>query len=355
MKNTQIFSRITFLDKLLFTKHLALMTKSGITITEALDTLSEQTKSDAFKQVLSAIVADIRNGQSLASALEKFPHVFDHFYTSLIEVSEESGTLEKNLEFLAVELAKEYSLRKKIQGTLLYPAIVVTAMLLVGSGLSVFVLPKLVDLFSSLNVPLPLPTRVLLFLAQAMKDHGPVILLGIVLSLLFIRSILLLPRLQGVWDRLLLGLPLIGSFLQNGQLASMCRNLGVMIKSGLTIKSSLQVQHAITTNTVFRSYLAKLQRSVDKGKSLEDELTTDSFPFISPVAIRMIGVGEKTGKLDEIFLYLGDFFEEEVDDVAKNLTVILEPILLLIIGLIVGFVAVAIISPIYQLTGSIGH
>lgn len=346
-------NQVSFVDKLLFTKHLSVMVKSGITVSEALETLRDQTKSGVMRKTLDQVIKDVRNGQTLAKALKKHPKVFDQFYTSFIEISEESGTLEENLNFLSTQLNKEYGLRKKVQGALMYPAIVLTAITIVGIGMSIFVLPKLVDLFSSLDAELPLSTKILLFVAQAMKNHGILIIGGFIGLILLFQIIIKLPLVKPYWHAFLLKLPVLGIFLQNEQLASLSRNLGIMIKSGLPVKRALAVQYEATTNLVFKDYIAKIQKSVEKGKGIEEEMIIDHFANMSPIATKMIGVGEKTGKLDEVLLYLGDFFEEEVDTAAKNFTIILEPIILLIVGLLVAFVAFAIISPIFQLTGSI--
>lgn len=351
--NIELFPSVSYVEKLLFTKHLSVMIKSGITITESIDTLASQTRSSLFKKVLTQVLHDIRNGQTLARSLQKHPKVFDTFYTSLIEVSEESGTLEENLQFLANQLAKDYALRKKIQGALLYPGIVITAVTIVGFGMSIFVLPKLVDLFTSMDVKLPLTTQILLFFANLMKNHGILVIAGFITTLILLRIFVNLPKVKPLWHAFLLAVPIFGPFNQSAQLALFSRNLGVMLKSGLPIKKALDIQYGITSNLVFKSYIEKLQKSVNKGKSIEDELNSGAFSLMSPIAIKMIGVGEKTGKLDEVLLYLGDFFEDEVDNTAKNLSVVLEPIILLVIGLIVGFVALAILSPIYELTGSI--
>lgn len=353
LASKQLFSHVSFLDKLLFTKHLSVMIKSGITVADALDTLASQAKSDAFKNVLFDISRNVKNGQSLAASLGRHAKIFDQFYTSLIEVSEESGTLEQNLSFLATQLAKEYALHQKIQGAMLYPAIVLTAITIVGASMSLFVLPQLIDLFESLDVELPLQTKILLFFAQIMQNYGYLVIGSAVAFVLLFRIFTQLPSIKPHWHSFLLSTPILGPFLQNAQLASMCRNLGVMLKSGVPIRRALDVQHNASTNLVFKEYIADIQKSVAKGKEIEKELLCEHFSKISPIAVRMIGVGEKTGKLDETFLYLGDFFDDEVDNAAKNLSTVLEPIILLVIGSVVGFVALAIISPIYELAGSI--
>lgn len=349
----QIFSGVGFLDKLLFTKHLSIMIKSGITISDAIDSLASQTKSNKFHDILTLVAKDIKNGQTLAHSLQKHKKVFDSLYISLIEVGEESGTLEESLTYLANQLAKEYALHKKIQGALIYPEIVIVAIVLIGIGMSLFVLPKLTDLFASLDVKLPLTTQILLFFANLMKHYGIIITPLLVIGAILTRMLILSKPIRPKWDRIVLSFPIFGELMQNQQLSSICRNLGIMLKSGLPIAKSLAIQHAATNNFVFKNYISRLQIAVDKGKQIGEELDTGSYSKFSQIAIKMIAVGEKTGRLDEVFLYLGDFFEEEVDNIAKNLSVVLEPIILLVIGLLVGFVAMAIISPIYELTGSI--
>ena len=344
---------ISFLDKLFFTKHLAVMLKSGITVAEAIEAIADQTKSAKFHSILNQVSKEIANGQSLAKALKDQPKIFDLFYISLIEIGEQSGTLEESLNYLSIQLAKEYALRKKIQGALLYPAIVLTAITIVGIGMSLFVLPKLIDLFSSLNVKLPITTEILLFFANLMKTNGVPIILGFIALVFLFRILIKTSLIKPKWDRLILSFPIFGDLFQNEELTLLCRNLGIMLKSGLPITKALSIQYQATGNLVFKEYIGRIQKSVDKGKDIGDEISARHYSKFSPIAVKMIAVGEKTGKLDEAFIYLGDFFEEEVDNSAKNLSVVLEPIILLVIGLLVGFVALAIISPIYDLTGSI--
>ena len=347
------FSRTSFLDVLLFTKHLSVMIKSGITIAESIKSLQQQTKSGALRDVLEHVLRDVENGDTLAKALSKYPKTFSTFYVNLIAIGEESGVLQENLDFLSKQLGKEYALRKKVQGILLYPIIVFTAAFIMSSLISIFILPKLVTLFESFDVALPLSTRILLAIAHIMQLYGVFIFGGIIVLGMLMRASLVILRVRYIYHLFLLNTPLLGVFLQNVYISSMCRNLGMMLKAGLSITRALQVEYATTTNLVFKGYIGKLQLSVAKGETISRELSTGDFRKIPPLVSKMIDVGERTGKLEESFLYLGDFFEEEVDDTAKNFSTILEPILLLSIGLIVAFVALAIISPIYSLTGSV--
>lgn len=353
IKNTIMLNRVTVLDKLLFTKYLAEMLKSGIPLDEAIDTARDQSKNQFFKQVLSKIKQSVNNGQPLSKALAAYPDAFDPFYISLVKVGEESGNLESNLGYLSTQIKKSYEFNKKVKGALLYPGLILSTALIAGGGLAVFVLPQLVDLFKSLNTDLPLSTRILLWVAQLMKDYGIVIIGGVIGMIVAIPVLLATPWLKPKWHHLLLRLPGLGILIQNIQLTQISRNIGLMLKSGITVLPALKTEYQATTNLVYKDYLKRLITAAESGKKLSEEMNSHRFKFFPTIFSKMLGVGEETGKLDETFLYLGDFFEEEVDEMTKNLSTIIEPVLLLLIGLVVGFIALAIISPIYQLTGSI--
>lgn len=353
IKNTIFFNKVSELDKLLFTKYLAEMLKSGIPLDEAISTAREQTKNGYFKKILKKIEESVGNGQSLEKSLAKYSEDFDPFYTSLVKVGEESGNLEKNLGYLAIQIKKTYEFKKKVQGAMLYPGIILLTALIAGGGLSLFVLPQLVELFKSLNTELPLSTKILLFVAQAMKSYGILIILSIIGCLILLAFLIQTPFIKPKYHKLLLILPGIGSLIQNIQLTRLCRNLGLMLQSGITLVPALKTQYQATDNLVYKGYLKKLILAAESGRNISEEMRAHRFVFLPAIMPKMVGIGEKTGKLDETFTYLGDFFEEEVDEMTKNISVILEPVLLLAIGLAVGFIALAIISPIYQLTSGI--
>lgn len=339
----------------MFTKHLATMYKAGIPLTESLETLILQTKSAKFKQVLQGTLADVDNGQSLAKALAKYPKIFDDFYISLINVSEESGTLEDNLEFMAGQLTKDNSLRKKIRGALVYPGIVVGIMVLMGVFISFFILPKLIDFFSSFDIELPFTTKVLLFIANAFKYHGLLIIVSAVSLVVVFRIAITLAPVKRTWHRVLLKMPIFGQLIAFGQVARFTRNLGTLIKSGVPIAKSLDITAETMSNLKFEKDLKAIASRLTKGKNIASAMENPEYWEFPPIVSKMISVGEKSGKLDEVLLYLSNFYEDEIDDLSKNLSTILEPVLLVIIAVMVGFVALSIISPIYQLTGSIGR
>lgn len=349
-----MFEKVSFLDKVFFTKHLSVMLKSGIVLNEAVAILKDQSKNSAFKKVLSGVLADLDNGQSLSVSLGKFPKTFDFLYLAVVSTGEDSGTLEDNLDYLAKELTKQYEFRKKVQGALLYPAIIFVTMSVVGAVISLFVLPQLTELFKSLDVELPLATRILLAFAQTMKTNGPIIIAALFGFIVLIVALIKTPFVKPIWHSLILKLPIFGPYFQNIQLALFCRTFGIMLKSGLPIVNALKATEESAENMVYKSYIKRLLKAVEGGKTLESELITNRYPYMPLIVTRMIGVGEKTGKLDEVLLYLGEFYEEEVDGMTKNLPTLIEPILLIFMAGMVGFLAYAIISPIYQFTGAVG-
>lgn len=349
------FFGVKFVDKLLFTKHLSMMAASSITIAEALAILADQTESQLLRKTLLEMENDIKNGKSLTQAMQKHPKIFDSFYTSIIEVGETSGTIDKSLQYLSSQLAKEYAFRKKVQGAMMYPVIVLTAAGLVGVGVAIFVLPKLIDLFKGFDVKLPLSTQILLFIATAMQNFGIGILIGLIGFVILIRFVLTRKAVKPYIDRALFYIPVFGKILQNAELASFCRNVGIMLKSGIPITSCLAIEVKISTNTVYQLYVLYMLAATQKGKSLSAELESGQYKKIPLIVTKMIAVGERTGKLEETLLYLADFFEDEVDDAVRNISTVIEPVMLLLIGGVVAFVALAIISPIYSLTGSVGR
>lgn len=349
----RVFSSFGFVEKLFFAKHLSTLLKGGIPLAESLKLLSEQ-QEGKIGSVAGGILKSVENGQSLAAALGKHPREFGSFYVSLVEVGEVSGTLEKSLEFLASKLEREEALRKKVQTMLFYPAIVLSISAAVGGFVSFFVLPKLASMFSSFDVELPLATRILLAFSNFVKSYGLVVVVALVA--IFIMLVFLVKTfsfIKFLWHRLKFSFPFIGKVQKKAAFSSLFRDLGVMLKSGLPLEYALRTESEIVENLVIRKKVKKIHEAVSRGRTVGSELTSQEYQLFPSLVPRMISVGENAGRLEETFLYLADFFEDETDVAAKNGAAILEPLLLVFISLVAGFVALAVILPIYTLTGSI--
>lgn len=344
---------ISFQEKLLLTKHLSVLVKSGVPISDALQILVQQSAEKNVKRVLTLMQQDIANGQPLSHTMEKFPRIFNGFYINMVRIGEDSGTLEQSFSYLTKQLGDDYALHKKVQGALLYPSLILLATTIMGGFISLFVLPQLVDFFDAFDTTPPLATRILLAVAQYMKVYGAITVTGTVLALIVASFVVRTKHIKPYWHALLLRLPLFGKLLTYNQLSRSTRNLGILLRSGIAINSALATTAETVDNIPFQHAFTEVAQTVKSGQELSAALQKASSRIFPPLVVNMVAVGEHTGSLEDILIYISDFYEEEIDAVSKNLSTILEPVLLLGIGLVVGFVAIAIISPIYELTGSI--
>lgn len=348
-----MFFRISVMQKMLFTQELALYLRSAVPLSEALLSLSEHEKLPHFKKIILELRKDIENGQSFSHALERHPKVFDRLYISLVSVGEASGTLPSSLDHLSQFLERSYTLRKKVSGIFLYPSMIVISALLLGGFITVYILPQLVRLFTSFHIELPLATKILLGFARLIEQHGVAILVAILMAIIIARLLFLISRVRRFLHRLLLALPIIGPFLRQYYLASFFHDVGVLLRSGMPIAEVFLVEEKSHQNIIFSEFARDLALALQNGKDLWQEIERYEKKLLPSLVAKMIAAGERSGKLEETFFYLSDFFDAEVDRTVKNFTVLLEPLLLLFIGALVAFLAVAILAPIYSLSGSI--
>ncbi len=346
------FARLSSKEKMFFTKYLAALTQAGIPLDRALLAIHNQTKSTSMHHILHVVLTDIASGEFLSTSLKKFPHAFDPLIVNLIEVGEQSGTLTESLFRIAEHIEKTRELKGKIRGALLYPIIVICGTLGIATYLVLVLLPQLLPLFTSLNIDLPWTTRVVLAISNFLITYSREIAFSVVAGII---GFILLMRIKAFRlrvDWLLLKLPLIGPLITKVQVTQLASVMGTMLKAGMTIVESLRVASGSLTNLVYQRGLAAIADSIQEGESISIYLSKHKQLFPGFV-VQMIAVGEETGKLDESFLYIANFSEREVDDATKTLTTVLEPALLITVGLFVGFIAISIITPIYSLSGGI--
>ncbi len=344
--------RVSGVDRMLFVKHLAIMLKSGIALSEALDIVMNETSSRRMQSVIGSVLGNVMNGSTLASSLSQHPRVFSELIVSMVKVGEESGTLDRTLEYLATELEKEYELKKRVRGAMIYPAIILIATFLLGAFLSVFILPKLVTLFTNLRIELPPLTRALVSVAKFMARWGIVVFLGLIAGMGALRFLARWKPTQPMFHRVYLKTPFVKRLATNINLARCTHVLGTLLKSGIPILEALRITEQTVGNAVYKDVFRSAWEQVQRGRSLGDVFDEHEQLFPRMVS-RMTAVGEKTGQLDESLLYLARFYEDEVDHATKNLAVIIEPALLIVIGVVLGGLAIAIITPIYQISGSL--
>jgi type II secretory pathway component PulF len=340
-------------QKAIVAKHLAVMLKSGLSITEALD-VARDSAEGKLKRVLGDVLKSVESGHPLSSALAQYPEAFSGFFVNATYAGETSGTLAESLENIAEQLEKEKELAAKVRGAMVYPLIVLTAAVILGAILSFVVLPKITPLFEGLKAELPLSTRILIRFSRFMERYGFSIMVGGAGTIIVMSWLLRQSFVKPITHWLFLHTPIMKGMIQSANLARSCRTLGMLLKSGVTIDSALIITADTTRNYYYRRALNSVSHDVGRGAKLSESL--NQFAELFPLLVtRMVRVGEESGRYEETLFYLANFYEVEVDASAKALSASLEPILLLAMGLGVGFLAISIITPIYDITGRLTH
>ena len=342
---------VNFRDKLVLTKNLAVMFKSGLTIDDSLVIMSEQSTNVHLSKILLKIDQDIRAGKSLAEGMAAHPKVFPSLYTNIVHAAEQGGTLEESLNHLAIQMEKNYELRTKVRNALFYPILVISATTIVGVSLSVFVLPKVTRLFVTFDAELPLTTKILIAFSQLVTTQTIPLVIGVFAAIVAIIMFTRLAFFRPVWHRLVLKIPVAGRIVHYFNIALFCRTLYTLSGSGVPINQALTVTAGTLKNLRYRKALEKIAETQKTGEALGTLLRLEAELF-PPIVNRMVSVGEESGNLEQILDFLAKFYEDEIDNITKNLSNVLEPLLLIIIGVAVGIVALGIITPIYQITGS---
>ena len=343
--------RLSHTEKLMFTKYLAVLLQSGLAIDEVLGILLDQAKGPV-KHIATTLRDSVKNGETLSAGFAHYPHLFSPVYVNLVAAGEASGTLLTNLEHLVDQMQRDHDLRQKIRGAVMYPAVILCAAVALSVGIVVFILPNITDVFASLHIELPITTRILLWVADVMRYHGLEVALGSMAFVVFCLVIRKMSFAKPVLHAIFLRLPLLGSLAKKTNLARLTRLLGTMLKGGMPIDEAVPIAINVLSNVRYKKALTLLRHEVDQGQTLA-QCFAQSPGLFPPLFVRMTRVGEESGTLGETFLYLAGFFEEEINDATKNLSTLLEPVLLVGIGLMVGTVALSIISPIYEVVGKI--
>ncbi len=348
-KSFNIFRRISLQDKVLFSRHLAIGIKAGMSMQKALGMIKEQAQSKTFIDVLENLIKDTNNGVFLADSLSKYSRIFGDLFINIIRVGENSGTLVDNLNYLATELKKKKALKSKIRGAMIYPLIITIATIGIVGTLMIGVFPKILPVFSSLKITLPITTRILIAVSNFMTEYT----IALVVSLFTVIALVWFAShydwYKNIWHRIILRLPVVGKISVKVNSANLSRVLGLLLKSGMQIIEAVEITAETMDNYVYRVELKKAKDNLSKGDFFSKYLKQKSRIFPTTL-VNMIEVGENTGNLSDNLAYLAEFYEDEVDEVLKNLSSILEPILLLFMGLLVGFIALSVITPIYRIS-----
>ncbi len=347
-----IFRHVSVAEKMIFSRNLSVMLLAGLPISRALNALGRQTKNKEFKRVLTAIAADIQKGESLSSAMERHPHVFSNLFIAMVKAGEKGGKLPDSLNLIGQQLGQDLALTRKVRGALMYPLIIVIAMVGIGILMLIFVVPTLISVFTELNIELPLSTRAIIFTSKLFIQNGILMALGFLVLAGIVFWAFRTTFGRRLFDFIFLHFPFFSSLVKKINSSRATRTLSSLISSGVEVMEAFDVSKSVVQNHYYKEVLDKAKLEIQKGSPIAKVFTAAENLF-PPLVGEMVAVGEETGQLSNMLLQLAAFYEEEVAETTKNLTTIIEPILMIFIGAIVGFFAVSMIQPMYSMLGGL--
>ena len=334
-------------DLAIFTRQFATMINSGLPLVQCLDILANQVEKAAFKGIIVQVMQDVEAGATLAESLRKHPKVFDNLFVNMVEAGEAGGILDDILLRLATYIEKAEALRRKIKGAMMYPAVVMT----VAGGTTIFMLlfiiPTFAKLFQDFGAELPMPTQIVMDLSDFLRAYWWTLLLGAAGFIVALRKARATDKGRLVTDRFMLKVPVLGDVLLKGAIARFTRTLGTLISSGVPILDGLEITANTSGNKVLENAIRGARESIREGETIAAPLKASSvFP---PMVVQMISVGEETGALDEMLNKIALFYEDEVNTAVEALTSVIEPIMIVVMGLIVGGMVVAMYLPMFKM------
>lgn len=335
-----------------FSRQFATMINAGLAMVRCLDILSEQTEDKKLQQTLIQVRRDVEGGATLSNALQKHPTVFSTLYTSMVKAGEMGGVLDEVLERLASFMEKDFSLKKKVKSALTYPVVILIMALAIVFFLVTYILPTFVSLFEGMNLTLPLPTKILIGLTKGARNPLVVIPFMIlsVLGFIGLGRYVQTPYGKKQYDLLKLNIPVFGLLNKKVAISRFCRTLGTLLSSGVPIMQALEIVGKASGNEIIAMTVTKIRDSIREGESIATPLgSSGMFP---PMVTQMVAVGEETGNLDAMLSKISDFYDTEVEYLLSSLTSMLEPIMIVGMGGIVGFIVISVFLPLYQLIGS---
>jgi type IV pilus assembly protein PilC len=343
--------RVTTRDIVIFTRQFATMINAGLPLVQALTILAEQTENKALKEVTKAVVHDVESGNTLADAFSKHPKAFTDLYVNMVAAGEAGGILDTILLRLAVFLEKSDALMRKVKGAMIYPAVIFSVAIIAVAVLLIFVIPTFQSMFASVNMELPLPTRVVISMSEMLIGFWWVIL-GVIAGLIFaLRRYYSTTGGRRQIDGMMLGAPVLGDILRKSAVSRFTRTLGTLISSGVSILDGLEITAKTAGNMVIHDAVMESRQSIAGGETIAAPLEKSKvFP---PMVISMIAVGEQTGGLDEMLTKIADFYDEEVDVAVSSLLSLMEPVMIVVLGVIVGGMVVAMYLPIFDMMNAV--
>ena len=344
--------RITINEKILFSKNLGVMITAGLTLTRALDALSRETHNPKFKAVIDNLISQVKQGHPFATALASHPKVFSNLYSSMIEAGEKTGKMQESLAVLASQMEADHDIIRKVRGAMMYPIIILIAMIGIAVLMMIFVVPVLSKTFLELKVELPMSTKIIIAISDSFLSYGLFMLVGLVAFIALIVQFARTKFGKHAHDIAFVRAPLIGTIAKKFNAARTARTLSSLISAGVQILESLEVTSHVVQNHLYSNILQEAKIEVQRGETMSKVFL--KYPNIYPSLMgEMLAVGEETGQTSKMLDEVAVFYEGQVSDATRDLSTVVEPILMILIGIVVGFFAVSMIAPMYSLTDAI--
>lgn len=347
--------KVRFKELVMFTRQLSTMVSAGVPLNRSLYTLEEQTNDKYFKSIINSIGKDVEGGATLADSFSKYPNVFSEIFVNMVRAGEAGGILDDILKRLATQMEKEASMRKKIKSASMYPIVIGSITVVAFFGIMIFIMPKIAKLITDLggpNAELPIYSRAMLGISAFVQHNVLFIIVGLVLAIFLFRRYIKTPKGKFKFHQILLTAPVFKDLIQKIAIARFSRTFASLMSAGVGVLESLEVTGGAIGNKVIQAELVEAAKEVKNGKQLSETLAQSKhFPAI---VSQMLAVGEETGQVDTILLKIADAYEEEVDTLIDGLSALIEPIMIIVLGSVVGIIAASVMGPISSLSKNIG-
>ena len=352
LERLKFFGRVSIHDKIIFARNLGTMLEAGLTLSRALSVLTRQSKKAKLKQLFSAISENINKGKTLSESLAFFPNVFSSLFVAMARAGEESGSLATSLKTVAIQMDNVYILERKVRGAMIYPAIILSLMIAIGILLLIYVVPTLTATFEELHTELPLSTQFIIKISSFLRNDS-LASFGILFGFLTVVYVFVKTKIgRRCVDFTILRIPVIATIVKETNTARSARTLSSLLSAGVPVTKAFSITKEVIQNSFYKDVLAKAESSIQSGNPVS-RVFSEHEDIYPPFLSEMVAVGEETGKLSEMLLGVGMFYEDEVSQKTKDMSTVIEPFLMVFIGIVVGFFAVAMISPMYSVLNNV--
>jgi type II secretory pathway component PulF len=341
-------NRISAKDLVIVTRTLSVMVSASVPLTDSVRNIARQTVNPKLRKILTDVANEVEGGGQISDAFEKYPQVFSGFFVNMVRSGETTGQLAEVLEYLADQQEKDYDLAAKLKGAMIYPAFILSAMGIVGFVMMSFVVPKLVGVLEQAEVELPIATRILISVSSFFESYWWLVLILTALTAVGVKMGISTPSGRIIWDHIKLRIPVFGKLFQRVYVVRFSRSLATLMKGGVDLVGALEIVAGVMENAVWKQLVFETIREVNDGNSLTTAFERSK--LVPTMMVQMLAIGEATGKTQEILLRLSSFFSREVDNVVANLVALIEPLILIILGVGVGGMVSAILLPLYSLS-----